>query len=102
MQIPILITDNEEQQDLVFDINNRLDQIAREFNRLAAIESDDTSEVQGDVDISSNTVYEPLLGRYYRFGLLLAANAPNRCLFEDSADGKLKYKDGSGTITVLT
>jgi ferredoxin-thioredoxin reductase catalytic subunit len=100
MQIPVIITDNEELEDVVKSINNRLDQIANEFNSLAVAEDTDTT-INNDDEFCS-TVNEPLHAKYIRFGVMPLANAPNGSLFEDTADGLLKHKSRIGIVTVLT
>jgi len=100
MQIPVIITDEEELKELVKSINNRFDQIANEFNTLDIAETTDTAIDNGSEFCSS--VNEALHAKYYRFGVMPLANAPNRSLFEDTADGLLKWKDSVGAVTVLT
>ena len=102
MQISIIRTDNEELDELVRDINNRFDQIAREFNSFEVTISEEPSNAVENGSERLDTVYVPILGRFIRLGRLTTANAPNSCLFEDPADNKLRYKDGNGTVTVLT
>lgn len=99
VQIPEITNDDEELAELVKQINNRLDQIANEFNTEQSTDSDlETSESATEGQI---TVLEGQQGRYYRFGLISASNAPNSSLFEDPADGSLKWKDRTGTVTVI-
>ena len=42
------------------------------------------------------------IGSYINFlNSTAAAGVPNSCLFVDSADSKLKFKDGGGTVNAL-
>lgn len=100
MQIPVIVTNNEELTELVKSLNNRFDQIVNEFNRDASDEDNQNNTLGSDV--SEGTVNEGVCAKYIRFGVMPLANAPNSSLFEDTADGLLKWKDRLGVVTVLT
>lgn len=102
MQIPIIKNNDEKLKDLVDELNNRLDQIARAFNELETVLVD-SETTNGDNGFSDKgAVTKQFSAKFYRFGVLSATNAKNGTLFEDTADGKLKYKDSGGTVTPLT
>ena len=100
MQIPVIVTDNDELSELVKSLNNRFDQIVNEFNKCSDVESNAQSSSTNTQ--TSGTVNEGVHAKYIRLGIMPLANAPNGTLFEDDADGLLKYKDHLGVVTVLT
>jgi hypothetical protein len=101
MQIPTIRSSIPELEALVNEINNRLDQITREFNSINSSESEQ-NRVQFVEDTSCTTVYKYISGKFVRLGTMTLANVPNGSFFEDESDGILKYKNHSGVLTNIT
>lgn len=76
--------------------------IARKGNALQLNKSDDTANVT--LQYSDGEIYtgNPIrLDNYMKLAAVTAGSVPSGSLFRDTADGKLKFKDGGGTTHAL-
>lgn len=105
IQIPQIRTDIPELDKFTEEINNRLDQISRALNELEVCVDnleEEGNEQRPEEQEDYGTVYRYISGKFVKLGKMNLTNTPNGSLFEDGSDGKLKYKDHSGTVTTLT
>ena len=99
MQIPnIQYSDN--LRPVITEINNRLDQIARELTEVGRLSLiGDSLNKGGEVSVEVN---ESRPRQFMRFIPMEADKVRPRTLFVDVADEKLKYKDNVGTLIDIT
>lgn len=106
MNIPSLNLDMEEAKGFNLELNQQLSYIVREVNKLIqANNNNKPSEYRRPLK-----TYHPIKGKTdipFRASTLKLGERDtepedNNVLFVDSADSKLKFKDNTGTVIILT
>jgi hypothetical protein len=102
IQINAITSTDESLRDLVWQINDRLDYIARQIGREVLLPSDTSISVSRDENNKNHRISKAIVARKIKLSEVNVDTVRKNTVFIDSVDGHAKLKDRDGVVHDLT